>query len=160
MRRYTHSMKKAAFIVLGVMIASIAGCLLLRQPSRYKQMSEAEIHSELLKDVPLGSSSDRVRSYLRRKTGRDAHYSREFYGHDPNNPNTIVIVAGKPLPPGIRYYAGLANATLANYGPPLSSAFRHGPFVLLVSTNVQTRWEFDARDKLIDLRVTKQPFGP
>jgi len=136
--------KKAVLIALGIIVAVIAGCFFLRLPNRYEKMSEAEIHAELLKDIPLGSSSDRVRSYLRRKIGRDPSYARDF--------NTVegkaIIRKGKIL--NVRYYAGAVYATLANYGPPLS----------LVSTNVQTRWEFDARDRLINLRVTKQPFGP
>ena len=153
-RCYARPVKKAAFIILGAIVVSISGCLFLRSPNRYEKLSEAEIHAELIKDLPLGSSSERVRSYLRRKTGRDPHYARDF--------NTVegkaIIRDGKIL--NLRYYAGAVHAKLANYGPPLSSVFTHGPTVLLVSTNVQTRWEFDARDRLIDLQVTKQPFGP
>ena len=140
-------MLKAALIIVTVAIVSAVGFVFLRPPSRYERMSEAQIQAELLKDIPLGSSSDRVRSYLRRKTGRDPYYARDF--------NTVegkaVVRDGKIL--NLRYYAGAAYATLANYRPP-------GARFSLVSTQVKTRWEFDRGDRLIDVHVTKQPFGP
>ncbi|MHA3774080.1 hypothetical protein ACXR0O_21335 [Verrucomicrobiota bacterium sgz303538] len=139
-------MKKAALIMLVVVLAWVAGIVLIRPTSRYEKMSEAQIQAELLHDIPLGSSSEVVRSYLRRKTGREPGYARNFYTVE----GRPIIRDGKIL--NLRYYAGAANATLANYTP--------GGAFSLVSTNVQTRWEFDQNDRLIDLRVTKVPFGP
>lgn len=139
-------MKKAALIILVVAVIWLAGVALIRRASRYEEMSEAQIQAELLHDIPLGSSSELVRSYLRRKTGRDPGYARDFYTVE----GRPIIRDGKIV--NLRYYAGATNATLANYTP--------GGAFSLVSTNVQTRWEFDQHDRLIDLRVTKVPFGP
>jgi hypothetical protein len=132
-------MKTTAFAFVILLAFCATGC----GSSRYENMSEAQIQAELLRDVPLGSSSERVRSYLKRKAIRDPTYMRDFYTLEEK----AIIRNGRII--NLRYYAGAVYAAIANYG-----AF------FLVSTEVQTRWEFDAHDRLIDLRVTKQAIGP
>ncbi len=150
--------RKTALIAMPMTALTVALLFLLR-PNRYEKLSETEIKAELLRDVPLSSTSAKVRTYLRRKTGRDAFYQQNFYTYDMfggpfmpvklQRPEIPRKVAGAPL----RYYFGAAYATLANYGANPSSLF-------LVSTEVQTRWQFDEKGRLIDVDVKKQMTGP
>ncbi len=89
-----------------------------------------------------------VRAYLRRKTGEEPGYDTNVMMGDGGKPE-----ANKPSPWHEHYFHGVVYATIANYSDLLS-------MLMLVSTEVQTQWEFDKDDRLIDLKVTKQPVGP
>jgi hypothetical protein len=123
-------MKQLLCLICLLSLLGLAGC------SSYAFQSETGIKTSLLQQAPLGSSSDTVRTYLRRKTGNEPHYEKNYFTFEGREAKA-------------RYFAGSIYCTLANYGQ-----------IFLVSTEVQTRWEFDPKDRLIDLRVTKQPTGP
>jgi hypothetical protein len=110
--------------------------------SSYSFQSETAIKKTLLRDVPIGSSSDTVRAYLRRKTGNEQKYMKNFVTYE----GTPIIGVGTPTKE--HYYNGAIYCTLSSYGQ-----------IFVVYTEVQSRWEFDAKDRLIDLKVTKQPVG-
>jgi hypothetical protein len=92
----------------------------------------------LLHDVPIGSSSDAVRTYLRRKTGREPTYKKNFISPE----GTPIIGVGTKLKD--HYYAGQMCCSIGSYIQ-----------FLIVYTDVETRWEFDAKDHLIGLKVLK-----
>ena len=133
------------FFLAAVCLGFTAGCV--GSGTGYALKSESAIKAELLHDNPLGSSSASVRTYLRRKTGEEPLYDTNIMTFD-GKPEV-----NKPLAWKERYFHGVIYCTIANYSDVLS-------MLMLVSAEVQTRWEFDAKDRLIDLKVTKQAVGP
>jgi hypothetical protein len=107
-------------------------------PPDYKKMSEDEIQKMLLKEVPLGSSSDTVRAYLKAKTGKDPWFQTNFPMYVKNP------VPGASPDYVEKHFDGLATAVIGSYG------------FFIFTTYVNTDWEFDSHLRLINVTVTKK----
>ncbi|HWB61705.1 MAG TPA: hypothetical protein VG733_19640 [Chthoniobacteraceae bacterium] len=103
-------------------------------PPDYKTMSEDEIQKMLLKDVPLGSSSDTVRAYLKQKTGTDPGIETNVFSAVERDKNGAWVV---------KRYDGLTETVIGSYG------------FFIFTTYVDTYWEFDSHLRLIKLIVSK-----
>ena len=117
-----------------VLLAGFTGC------SSYSFKSEAAIKRELLREIPPGTSSEAARVCLRRKTGAEPRYDRNFM---TDVGKAIVNERHKTVE---HYFYGAMYSTLATYGAPSLFVF---------NTRVETRLEFDAKDRLIDIEVNK-----
>lgn len=123
-------------------VSLIAGCALLlcfgTACSGYASRSNAAIEGDLLRHVPKGSSSATALAYLRR-TARD----KPLYIKDTMM-DVDGMVAGEPHKITRHFYHGLIISTLATY-----QGFD------LFNTKVLAWLEFDAKDRLIDVKVSK-----
>jgi hypothetical protein len=101
--------------------------------------SEDNIRVSLLKQTPLGSSYQDVRSFLKKKRWLDESYFGEHSGFAKQEGGPPVIVGVSSL-----------SGQLGTY--------RTLPYFL--ETDVTAFWGFDANNQLIDIWVWKTTDGP
>ena len=101
-------------------------------------LTSEKVEKRLLKDLPIGSSSETVLAYLQQHTGRKPFFATNFHTweRDPADAGAKSVD---------KYYAGLAVASVNKmYGLPSGPLF----------VEVGTHWEFDSNLRLTRLKVT------